>query len=88
MATYAAAPFVWIGNHSATSFGTLVAGYAGRYGLKPIPLWVFSVPPLLIWVLGALILVRRGATPRNLLFLTALSIPVMCVIPSQPDSNL
>jgi SAM-dependent methyltransferase len=82
MALYAADPSVWIGNHSAASFGRLVADYSSRHGLPLIPGWVFYALPLLVWGIGVVFLVRRGPTARNTLFFVALSIPLMNLVPS------
>lgn len=82
MATYVADPSIWIGNHSAASFGALVTDYLSRNGLPPIPGWVFYGIPLLLWGTGGVVLARRGPTTRNMLFFVALSIPLMNLIPS------
>jgi hypothetical protein len=82
MATYVADPSLWIGNHSAASFGQIVAEYSSRQGLPLIPGWVFYVLPIAVWGIGFAVLVRRGPTARNLLFFVALSIPLMNLIPS------
>ena len=56
----AAYPGVWVGNHSAASFGQMLNGFMGeRWGLA-IPGGALVVLPLAIWSSAAVVLVRRG----------------------------
>ncbi len=78
----AAYPGVWVGNHSAASFGQMLNGFMGeRWGLA-IPGVDLVILPLAIWSTSALMLFRRGYSSSGATWLFALSIPLMNLIPS------
>ena len=79
---YSQGPFIWIGNHSATSFSTQVNNFLSPRLNIEIPALFFSALPLLLWGAGALVLWRRNYSPINATYLYALSIPVMNLLPS------
>ncbi|NLF38337.1 DUF2029 domain-containing protein [bacterium] len=71
---------VWMGNHSAMSFFERVVD---RVGPAPRVIeWACICIPLLLWVSGAALLVRRGYSGRGVIELFLLSVPVMSVLPS------
>jgi hypothetical protein len=82
MVGYAQSPYVWIGNHSAASFGQMVDGYLIAHGWAPVPSLVFYVGPLVVWALGATAIWRRGVAPDRLVWLYILSVPLMALLPS------
>lgn len=73
-------PFVWSGNHSALSFSHTV--------LVPLHIslpWALRATlglPVIIWIIGTVLLFRRGFNPGQALLFFALSTPLMNVIPS------
>ncbi len=78
----AAYPGVWVGNHSAASFGQMLNGFLGeRWGLA-IPSVDLVILPLAIWSTSALMLFRRGYSASGATWLFALSVPLMNLIPS------
>jgi hypothetical protein len=78
---YTSRPFLWVGNHSAASFGALANGYlADRVGWQ-IPVAAFYAGPILIWLLAAAVLWRKGFSPLGAVFLFAISVPLMGVVP-------
>ena len=79
---YSTNPFVYITNHSAFSFGTLVNGFLEpRFGIV-LPTWLWLLLPCLVWFVGFVILWKRGWQPENALWLFLLSVPMMNLVPS------
>lgn len=72
----------WVGNHSAASFGQMVNGFLGARGLPPIPGGVFLAPPVLIWLGSLVVLFRRGFSGHGAVWLFAVSVPLMNLVPS------
>ncbi len=82
LSAVAAYPDVWVGNHSAASFGQMLDGFLGeRWGLA-IPGAALVVLPLAIWSSAAFVLVRRGYSATGATWLFAMSVPLMNLIPS------
>jgi hypothetical protein len=82
MIEYSSQPFLWVGNHSAASFGALADNFlSARVGWQ-IPVVAFYAIPVVIWLLAGTILWKRGFSPLGALFLFAMSVPLMGVIPS------
>jgi hypothetical protein len=75
------APTYWVGNHSAASFAFLVNGWLVEQAGSPIQALVFFLPPLLIWVLGAISLFRRGYSSAGAVWFYSLSVPLMNLLP-------
>jgi hypothetical protein len=73
---------VWVGNHSAASFGQMVNDFLGARGLPAIPGVVFLAVPVVIWLASILILLRRRYSNLGAVWLFALSVPLMNLIPS------
>jgi len=73
---------VWVGNHSAASFGQMVNDFLGVRGLPEIPGLVFLGVPVVIWLASVWILLRRGYSEAGAVWLFALSVPLMNLIPS------
>jgi hypothetical protein len=68
-------------NHSMNSFAATVL--VPHWGLSPETARRFVLVPLLIWALGAIVLLRRQPfSPANALLLFALSIPPMELVPN------
>lgn len=79
---YTQEPFIWIGNHSGTSFANFANSYmASRLGFT-LPVLLFTIVPLLVWVVGVFVLWRRERTPANTLLFFCLSVPVMNLVPT------
>ena len=79
---YTAAPFIWVGNHSAASFAHYINSYfIERIGLQ-FPTQLFYLLPLAVWGLGFWLLWRRGYSAANATWLFLLTVPLMNVIPS------
>jgi hypothetical protein len=75
-------PGVWVGNHSAASFGQMLVGFIGeRWGLA-IPGIALVILPLAIWSSAAFVLVRRGYSASGAAWLFAIAVPLMNLIPS------
>jgi len=72
----------WVGNHSAESFVQMANGFLGERGLSPIPGAVFLAPPLLIWLGSLVVLLRRGFSGEGAVWLFAVSVPLMNLVPS------
>jgi len=77
----AASPEVWVGNHSAASFGQMLNGFLGER-------WGFTIPsaalvglPLAIWLVSAFALFRRRYSDSGATWLFAMSVPLMNLIP-------
>lgn len=80
--SYAANPFIWVGNHSAASFAHYINSYfSERIGMQ-FPVLLFYLLPLVVWVLGFWLLWHRGYSAANATWLFLLSVPLMSVIPS------
>jgi hypothetical protein len=78
----AAAPAAWVGNHSAASFGQMLNGFLGeRWGVG-IPGILLLGLPVVIWLVSAWVLFRRGYSKSNALWLFAMCVPLMNLIPS------
>lgn len=71
----------WVGNHSAASFARLVNDQLASKGTAPFSGLVFLLPPLFLWVFGAVKLLRRGYSSAGALWLYALSVPMMNLLP-------
>ena len=79
---YTQEPFIWIGNHSGASFADFANSYmSSRLGFT-LPALIFTVVPLLVWVVGVIVLWRRERTPANALLFFCLSVPVMNLVPT------
>jgi len=79
---YSTNPFVFITNHSAFSFGTLVNGFLEpRFGIA-LPTWLWLLLPGLVWLAGFCLAWKRGWCPFNALWLFLLSVPLMNLVPS------
>jgi hypothetical protein len=76
------APYIWVGNHSAAAFGALVNNYLGERGLGWVPPWLFYLLPIGLWIFGCLLLVRRGYSNAGAIWLYALSVPMMNLMPA------
>ena len=84
---YSRNPYIWVGNHSAVAFSDLVLKpmLIPRFGEKAAGLFSAFLTlglPCGLWVHGAIRLVRRGFSPRNATLGFALSVPLMCILPS------
>ena len=83
---YSRHPFLWIGNHSAQSFSNLVLAPFLRPGFgraaDVLALGLTLGAPLVLWVDGTVRLVRSGWSPSNAVLAFALSVPLMCLLPS------
>ena len=75
-------PHLWQGNHSAASFGSMVNGYLGPRGLGSVPVSVFYIAPIGIWVFACIYLLRRGFSNAGAVWLFMLSVPMMNLIPA------
>lgn len=73
---------VWVGNHSAASFGQMVNDFLSVRGLPEIPGLVFMGVPVVIWLASVWILLRRGYSEAGAVWVFALSVPMMNLIPS------
>lgn len=73
---------VWVGNHSAASFAQMVDDFLGARGLPEIPGLVFLAVPVAIWSASVWILLRRGYCGSGAVWLFALSVPLMNLVPS------
>jgi hypothetical protein len=78
-------PKVFAGNHSAAVFAITVNAMLAKRGVSPVPVLLFYALPTVAWVIGALYLMRRRYTDAGALWLFALSVPMMNLIP--PSSN-
>ena len=84
---YSTHPYLWQGNHSAASFGSLVLEPKLASIFPGLPVHYASIallvmPVLALWAWGTWKLHRAGYSERTVLFATALAMPVMCVLPS------
>ena len=75
-------PYIWIGNHSAISFATLLQNY-----LPVIPLtWdkIFIIIPALLWISVVLLqyMSQSGKSYLNYMLLFSVTLPLTCIIPS------
>ena len=78
-------PKIFAGNHSAAVFAITVNAVLAKRGLGPVSaLWFYALPTA-AWALGFLHLVRQGYNDAGAMWLFALSVPMMNVIP--PSSN-
>jgi hypothetical protein len=69
----------WIGNHSASSLATVMERTWGIEAVATTP--VLLALPLLVWLIGAVALLRTRRTAAGVVAFAALSIPVMAVLP-------
>lgn len=79
---YSLHPYLWVGNHSAVAYGTLVLAPAlkslvGTAWALPVAKTLALGVPFVLGVHGALRLFRAGQNPRNTLLFCALCIPLM-----------
>jgi hypothetical protein len=72
----------WVGNHSAASFGEMANGFLGARGMPPVPGVVFLALPVVIWLGSVAILLRRGFSGHGAVWLFAVSVPLMNLVPS------
>ncbi len=81
MIRYAQAPYIWVGNHSAASFGQMLTEYLNSRAWVAPPTWLFYLLPAVVWGAG---LVRLWTRKRadSLAWMYVLSVPVMNLIPS------
>jgi len=73
-------PYLWIGNHSARSFTQTVLiplGVSSHWVS-----WGVTALPVVIWLVGAFLLWKRGYHVRHAMLFFMLSVPLMCVLPS------
>jgi hypothetical protein len=77
MTNYIQTPYLWVGNHSSTSFIQYL-------GLNPqnIGSWLIKVVPVLFFVASSWLVIRKGYTKQNAVWLFLISIPLMNVIPT------
>ena len=78
----AASPETGAANHSAVSFARMVNGFLDARGLPEIPSLVFLAVPVAIWSASVWILLRRGYCGSGAVWLFALSVPLMNLVPS------
>ena len=72
--------YLWVGNQSAKSYGSIVATAAGvPAGAVTLVLLVVSIA---CWALTLAVLLRRGWTASRGVLAAAACVPVMCVVPS------
>lgn len=78
----ASTPWIYVANHSAVSFGGMLNDFLReRWGVG-VPGIVLVGLPVVIWVAAALVLFRRGNGKSSVLWLFAVSVPLMNVVPS------
>lgn len=75
-----ASPFLWVGNHSAASYGSILATVTG-IGAKRLE-YMLLVLSIGCWALTMVVLVRRDWSPRRAVMAAAAGVPVMCTIPA------
>jgi hypothetical protein len=78
----AISPETGAANHSAASFGLMVNGFLGERAQPPVPEAVFLALPVLVWAASALLLLRKGYSESGAVWLFAVSVPLMNLIPS------
>jgi hypothetical protein len=79
---YTLDPYLWIGNHSATSFNNYMNQYTQEYLDISLPAWIFFLAPVLIWVVGYIGMRKKNFSPLNAVLLFTLSVPVMNLLPT------
>jgi hypothetical protein len=82
MVRYAAAPFLWVGNHSAASFSQLVNNYLIGRAAVQVPGVVFYLAPAAVWLVGVVFMWKKGFSFRRAVWFYVLSVPMMNLIPS------
>jgi hypothetical protein len=78
---YMSHPFVYIGNQSGIAFGTLLNHSLTNHFGFTLPVILFVVIPILIWLIGFVFLYKRQYTPIHAVLLFAISVPVMNLVP-------
>lgn len=78
---YMQEPFLWVGNQSAISFAMLFNHAVSRWTAVQIPYWFFAFLPIAIWMVAAFIAFRRKFNHVNVLWVYAISVPVMNLLP-------
>jgi hypothetical protein len=73
---------VWVGNHSAASFGQMVNEFLGIRGLPAISGMLFLGAPVMVWLGTVWILLRRGYSNTTAVWLFAATVPLMNLVPS------
>jgi hypothetical protein len=73
-------PSLWLGNHSAESFT-----YSLNLAHPWVPLsmkYVFLAASVALWLVTAIVLIRRGWSQRGAVLLAAASVPLMNIVPA------
>jgi hypothetical protein len=75
-------PKLWQGNHSAAIYAVTVNAVLAARGLSPVPALLFYAVPTAVWAFGCFHLIRRGYSDAGAVWLFALSVPMMNLIPA------
>jgi predicted membrane protein len=73
-------PSTWIGNHSAYSYASFWDWQPGKTSPTLTEL-VFLIAPIVVWIITAIILYKRGFNIRRAVWLYAVSVPLGNIIP-------
>jgi hypothetical protein len=77
-------PDGWVGNHSAKTFAAIIATNFNLTTSSSFDFLsgVFTLIPIILWCVVAILLFRQKYSERNALYLLMVSIPLMDVIPA------